>query len=552
MKGDREFFASDSGSPQDGDGSWVGGPRLFASLWRYRFVIVAVAAVCAVAGYALSLAFAPKYEADASLYLNDPGSPSVLSLNGTTQSGDHALFMATQAGFAGSDAVFARALTILQRGGTPDDLRRSVAVAPSADLASLQIKATASSPADAAAEANAVGTAYQQVAAEKMVQDSKDAITRILAVDAQRETELDSLKAQAASATGTAAAAIERKALHVADLIGSLQVHEDDIAAQAALYGSGVESFEKAEVPTASSAPKASLLAMFGAVLGLVVAAGWAWWAAGRHRRVEADSDAGAILGVPLMGEAPVLVTTPPDRLDPAGAEAYHVVLASLEHALSRIGGKAVAVASATPGDGKTLTVLNLALAARREGRKVLLVTPTNAPAGCPGCVATARTSTSSASPPAAATPLRSPGTGRCCRSVRPSGTVTTRPCSSDPAPSASCSPPRGSRPTSSSSTPRPCSGSPRRSPSPNRPTASSMVVNHGTSLDCLRRAKERLAFTHTPLLGYLLNRGPARSRYPYPADDHAADGPDGAGRGLRRLLPRPGRREAPDRVVTR
>ena len=147
------------------------------------------------------------------------------------------------------------------------------------------------------------------------------------------------------------------------------------------MYGSGVESFQEAAPPVSSSQPAPLLLALIGAVLGLVAAGGWAWWAAGRNRRVESEGDAGAILGVPLLGETPRLdvklrgtgaPSSPPK--DPVAAEAYHVVLAALEHALSKVGGKVVAVASAGPGDGKTLTVLNLALAARREGRKVLLV----------------------------------------------------------------------------------------------------------------------------------------------------------------------------------
>ena len=40
------------------------------------------------------------------------------------------------------------------------------------------------------------------------------------------------------------------------------------------------------------------------------------------------------------------------------------------------------------------------------------------------------------------------------------------------------------------------------------------LVVNRGTSLADLRRARERLAFTETPLIGYLLNRGSAQRGY--------------------------------------
>ena len=215
--------------------------------------------------------------------------------------------MATQAELAGSDVVYGRALQILKRSGTPDDVRRSVVVRPSADLASLTIRATSGDPAEAANLANAVGTAYEQVAGERMAADAKAAITRLQQVMAQREAEFDSLRAQIAQSSGPDQAILERKALHVADLIGELQVHQHDIAAQAAVYGSGVESFQQAVPPVSSSQPAPLLLALFGAVLGLVAAGGWAWWAAGRNRRVEAEGDAGAILGVPLLGETPRL-----------------------------------------------------------------------------------------------------------------------------------------------------------------------------------------------------------------------------------------------------
>lgn len=83
--------------------------------------------------------------------MRDPGSPAVLALGGSTQSqsGDHAVFMATQTGLATSDTVYERALQLLMRSGTPDDIRRSVEVAPSADLASITIRATSGDPAEA-------------------------------------------------------------------------------------------------------------------------------------------------------------------------------------------------------------------------------------------------------------------------------------------------------------------------------------------------------------------------------------------------------------------
>lgn len=524
MGGNREFAGSESPSGPDGDSTWVGGPGLVGSLWRYRLVIVAVAAFAAVAGFAASLLLPDRYEAQASLYLRDPGGATVLTLEGSTpQSGDHAVFMATQAGLAGSDEVYGRALDLLKLSGTPDDLRRSVVVAPSADLASITIRATSGDPVATANLANAVGTAYQQVAGERIAAESDAVTERLRLVRAPREAEFDSLRAQAAQASGPARSTLEQRGLHVANLIGALQVHEDNVAAQTALYGSGVESFEQAVPPVASSQPTPLMLALGGAVIGLVAAGGWAWWAAGRNRRVEAEGDAGVVLGVPLLGETPRLGVNPsgtggpsstPDELDPVAAEAYHFVLASLEHALSRVGGKVVAVASAGPGDGKTTTVLNVALAARREGCKVLLVDADER---------TRRLSKLSHDDGH----FDVIGTGHDgdeCPAVASSGTVLQ----------VGPSERNGHHPALFFRSPAfgkmiSFSGEPADLVLIDTPAllgvseavtiadqadAILLVVDRGTSLADLRRARERLGFTNTPLIGYVLNRVSTRRAY--------------------------------------
>ena len=68
------------------------------------------------------------------------------------------------------------------------------------------------------------------------------------------------------------------------------------------------------------------------------------------------------------------------------------------------------------------------------------------------------------------------------------------------------------------------------------------LVVNRGTSLADLRRARERLAFTDTPLIGYLLNRGFAQRAY-------AGNGGAGRGSPARGLLRRRGAGERPQQA---
>ena len=64
---------------------------------------------------------------------------------------------------------------------------------------------------------------------------------------------------------------------------------------------------------------------------------------------------------------------TPPG-LDPALEDAYHLIVASMEHELAGVGGKTIAVTSVGPGDNKTSTALHIGKAASQENRKILLI----------------------------------------------------------------------------------------------------------------------------------------------------------------------------------
>ena len=64
----------------------------------------------------------------------------------------------------------------------------------------------------------------------------------------------------------------------------------------------------------------------------------------------------------------------PPTKLDPADEDAYHFIVASMDHELAGVSGKSIAVTSARMGNGKTSTALRIADAATRENRKILLI----------------------------------------------------------------------------------------------------------------------------------------------------------------------------------
>ena len=306
-----------------------------------------------------------------------------------------------------------------------------------------------------------------------------------------------------------------------------------------------------------SSQPAPVLLALFGAVLGSVAAGGWAWWAAGRNRRVEADGDAGAILGVPLLGETPRLRarsggrrgSSAPEELDPVAAEAYHFVLASLEHALSKVGGKVVAVVSAVPGDGKTVTVLNLALAARREGRKVLLVDADERTRGLSQlCRAGGHFEVFGMSHEADERP---PVTiGGAVLQVGPSERNGHHPAVFFRSTAFGKMISRSGEPADLVLIDTPALlGVSEAVTIADHADAVLLVVNRGTSLVDLRRARERLDVTDTPLIGYLLNRGSAHRGY---GESYSAGWRSHARGRLRRRAGRPARQARADLTFAR
>jgi Mrp family chromosome partitioning ATPase len=335
-------------------------PGIVASLLRYRLLVAVVTLLGAVAGYGLAQQTPVRYEAEASLILSDPGGPPFLG-GVPLPSSDREAYLAKQASIMTSSIVLKRAVDRLGGGQSVRELRTRLQVRPSADMAGISIVATGPDSPSAASLANDVGIAYQDVAAERASRDAAGAIRSIGKIKARRLAELD-------ASPGSPGGQLTPRQQLLSNQIVELEQREQDVTERLALYGSGVELFERAERPESPTQPKPGLGALLGALLGLLGAGIWAWWAAARNQRTEGRGDPARILGAPLLGEVPA------PRASCGVADAYHVIVASLEHELAGVGGSSVAVTSVGLGDSRTATTLSIAAAASEEHRKVLLI----------------------------------------------------------------------------------------------------------------------------------------------------------------------------------
>ncbi|HEY5579004.1 MAG TPA: AAA family ATPase, partial [Acidimicrobiia bacterium] len=159
-----------------------------------------------------------------------------------------------------------------------------------------------------------------------------------------------------------------------------LLLRSDQIEVDTRLLGSGISLSSPASLPPASSSTVVQTV-IVGLILGFIAGLGIAYALAGRRRPFTERQQPELVLGAPFLAEVPdfrderIKEDVPVlERPESISAEAFRFAAASLEILLRREQAKIVAVVSAVQGGGKSTVAVNTALAAAREGNRVLVV----------------------------------------------------------------------------------------------------------------------------------------------------------------------------------
>jgi polysaccharide biosynthesis transport protein len=165
------------------------------------------------------------------------------------------------------------------------------------------------------------------------------------------------------------------------DYLLLLQRLRDLQVAEATVTG-GFTIVQRASVPTSPYTPKPFRSAVIGFGVGLIAGVALAYVIGQFDTRVRSHREAGAILGLPVVARVPrvsrdVLRDGPLVSLtDPSGdvAEAFRVLRSNLDW--MRVDGdvKTLLFTSSQKGEGKTLTVCNLAVTLALAGKAVVVV----------------------------------------------------------------------------------------------------------------------------------------------------------------------------------
>ncbi len=246
-------------------------------------------------------------------------------------------------------------------------------------LVAMTITATAGSAERAAEVANAVSAAYQASVREAGLERVNRAVEELEQTAAEIQAQIEGLTAQADD-EGQLPPGVAGQVGVLTQRIVEIDSLAQQLLVDARVFGAGVDLEVAAEPPVAPVAPRPRLAALGAAVLAAIFASAVAYWLAGRRKPVVSRDDPAEVLGVPLLGILPTYdvpeVGTLAQRtaLEPSTAEAYRFVYSSLTSILRDTDAASVMVTSASPGQGKTETALQIAVTAHRRGQHVLLI----------------------------------------------------------------------------------------------------------------------------------------------------------------------------------
>lgn len=348
---------------------------LAGSLYRHRWLIIGSVLVTALLGYALSLFQTKQYTALARVALADPRGSVEFADVDRTANPDR--YVRNQAEFMDSLSVAGRASEIL--GGSPPAtaIRDAVTTTALLNRDLVVVTATATEAQTAADVANAVVDAYEESIKLDVQQAAGEAIAELERSRSAIQARVAEVDVAIAGGNNSSALQAERESA-IAQLV-TLDTRIEQIQVDVALYGSGIQFVERADAPRSPTSPKPLRNAAAAGFVGLLASGAFAWWRNERNPVASDRLDPVRFLDAPLLGVVPQYdavaghAVTVDDPRSPA-AEAYQVVATALTLAMEESGASTVAVSSAGGGDGKTTSVVNLAVAARLDGRAPLVV----------------------------------------------------------------------------------------------------------------------------------------------------------------------------------
>jgi tyrosine-protein kinase len=346
-------------------------------------VVVVVGVIAAAVAFAASSALARTYESESRLLVGQALQASNPDVNLFQSATDLA---ETYAVIGETRQLLERVKTDLKLDVSIETLLGQVQVRPVQDQPMIQIRASADSPDGAAAIANAVAKELIAIApaigagsepdaafAQQDLKDTAEQITQtrdevrvLLAITArtpEQQTRLDVLESRLVSLRATYAALLQNATTVSANRLSVI---------------------DPAVAPLEASSPRVLLNTILAGILGTLLAIGVVFLLEHLDDRVKSAEQIEAITGLPNLGT--VMRMPGPAGREPfyrvatllyprsPAAEAFRTIRTNIEFASLDKPFRTIVVTSAAPGEGKTVTASNLAVAFAQSGHRTVVV----------------------------------------------------------------------------------------------------------------------------------------------------------------------------------
>jgi Mrp family chromosome partitioning ATPase/capsular polysaccharide biosynthesis protein len=346
------------------------------ALWRYRWAVLGVTILSATAGYVYAARQPLVYEATTQIKLANPYTLTLFRQQRGVAFTDIDRYVNVQADRVKSPSVMSRASEALQGELSAGQIRQAVSATAVPDVLDIVISSRSGNPREAAAVANAVAQAYQDVSLDEIQARVDASVAELETVQADLRQRLLDLPASAEDRRVRA----ERDGL--SQELADLQTASAQIRADAAVYGAGIDDVVIAAPPEVPVSDSPRRLAAIWGVLGFLVALIAAFWRSERVHSVERDSDVPPVLGLTHLGTlagrstdpatptaAAFVVSAPGSR-----AAVAHQFVATRLAVMDRDNEpRVLLVTSPGAATGKSVTALNLGLASAMNQREVVL-----------------------------------------------------------------------------------------------------------------------------------------------------------------------------------
>jgi polysaccharide biosynthesis transport protein len=346
-------------------------------------LIVIGTLVGALAAFLVSSVLPPTYEAETTLLVGQASNP------GTTADYNQLLISQrlsqTYAQLVTLPEIASGVIKKLNLSTTPQELLKHVRAAAALDSTLLTVTADAGTADDAAKIANAF---VAQLLASPFAQQGTSEVQTLvqqdlLAVRAQTQQIQDQIDALVAKTDRTDAEDQQLASLQT-QMIGLRSTLATLLSLSTGSNANVLTVVDPATPPPSASSPKIPLNTALGAMLGLLAAVGIAYTMRRLDDTIKTPDDVESLTGLPLLG---MIVRMPGDKgkalqyrlatllypRSPA-AEGFRHVRTNVDFASGEAPLRSLLVASAVPGEGKTVTASNLAVAYAQAGRTTCLV----------------------------------------------------------------------------------------------------------------------------------------------------------------------------------